>query len=220
MCQCGSWPANGRFPHSGTGAGQPADPARSGPGPLALAGVLGGLVGIVVLIGPGLTGVGASIEPAALAVLLVATITWAVGSLYSRDAVLPASPLMGTAAEMLAGGAGLLALGVFSGEFNQLHISQISTTSLLSLGYLVIFGSWVGFSAYVWLLRVAPTSLVATYAYVNPIVALFLGHLIVAEPVGYRTLLAAAIIIGSVMVTNLGATTRHKPRAGAEQVSG
>ena len=191
-----------------------------GPGPLALAGVLGGLAGIVVLVGPGLTGLAAPIQPSALAVLLFGTITWAVGSLYSRDAILPASPLMGTAAEMLAGGAGLLVLGTVSGQWNQLHIGQISTTSLLSLAYLVVFGSWVGFSAYVWLLRVAPTSLVATYAYVNPIVALFLGHLVAAEPVGYRTLLAAAIIIGSVMVTKLGTTAQDKPETGAEQVGG
>jgi drug/metabolite transporter (DMT)-like permease len=96
------------------------------------------------------------------------------------------------------GGLALGLLGLFSGDFARLNLAAISTSSLLGTLYLIVFGALVGFSAYTWLLRVAPTSLVSTYAYVNPLVALVLGVLLGNEAIGPRTLLAAAVILGSV----------------------
>jgi drug/metabolite transporter (DMT)-like permease len=100
--------------------------------------------------------------------------------------------------EMLMGGLGLVVLGSLSGEFGRLNLSAISSRSLWGLAYLIIFGSWVGFAAYVWLLRMAPTTLVSTYAYVNPLVAIFIGNWLAAEPLTARILIAAAIILSSV----------------------
>jgi drug/metabolite transporter (DMT)-like permease len=97
--------------------------------------------------------------------------------------------------EMIAGGALLTLAGVVTGELGKVHISQISGESFLGLLYLIVFGSWIGFSSYVWLLRVAPVSLVGTYAYVNPVVAVLLGWAILSEAVSGRTILAGAIIV-------------------------
>ena len=144
-----------------------------------------------------------------IAALLLAGLLWSTGSLYSRGAQLPESPLMGTAAEMLIGGAGLVALGTLSGEWGRLEIAEISARSLWGLGYLVVFGSLVGFAAYTWLLRNAPTPLVSTYAYVNPLIAIVVGYFLAQEPLTTRTLIAAALIIGSVMLIT---TARSRPR--------
>ncbi len=105
--------------------------------------------------------------------------------------------------EMLTGGAGLLLLGILTGELTRLDIMSISARSLSGFFYLVVFGSWIGFSAYTWLLRAAPTPWVSTYAYINPVVAVILGHLLAAEPLTPRTLVAAAIVVGSVALTTL-----------------
>ncbi len=105
--------------------------------------------------------------------------------------------------EMLAGGAGLLVLGSLTGEWERLNLASISARSLWGLAYLIVFGSWVGFAAYTWLLRVAPTPLVSTYAYVNPVVAILLGHLLAEEPLTPRILMSTAIIIGSVALTTM-----------------
>jgi drug/metabolite transporter (DMT)-like permease len=144
--------------------------------------------------------------------LTFAAFIWAVGSLYSRGARLPASPLLGTGMEMLAGGFGLLILGTLTGEWSQLDLAAIAPRSWWGLLYLIVIGSWVGFAAYTWLLRVAPTSLVSTYAYVNPLVAIAMGSWLAAEPVTLRVLVAAAIIIGSValITLTLPATQRAK----------
>ena len=100
---------------------------------------------------------------------------WAAGSISSRYAELPDSPMMGSAIEMLVGAVALLILGTLTGEFGRLQVAEISTRSLLGLAYLIVFGSLIGYTAYTWLLQVAPTSLVSTYAYVNPLVALVIG---------------------------------------------
>jgi drug/metabolite transporter (DMT)-like permease len=122
-------------------------------------------------------------------VLTLACFFWAVGSLYNRGAKLPSSPLLGTGMEMLAGGLGLLLLGTLVGEWGRLDLGAVSTRSLLGLGYLIFFGSLVGFAAYTWLLRVAPTALVSTYAYVNPLVAILLGNWLASEPLTPRVLI-------------------------------
>lgn len=165
----------------------------------AILGVGLGFVGIVLLVGPAhLIGLGGGVDLVGAAALTLAAFSWAIGSLYNRAARLPASPLLGTGMEMLMGGLGLVILGSLTGEFSRINLSAISVRSLWGLAYLIIFGSWVGFVAYVWLLRVAPTTLVSTYAYVNPLVAIFIGNWLAAEPITSRILIAAAIILGSV----------------------
>lgn len=178
------------------------DALRSGgrlPARWALVGVALGFFGIVLLVGPAhVIGLEGSVDLFGAGALTFAAFSWAIGSLYNRGARLPASPLLGTGMEMLMGGLGLVLLGGFSGEFSRLDWASISAKSLWGLAYLVIFGSWVGFAAYVWLLRVAPTTLVSTYAYVNPLVAIFIGNWLAAEPLTVRILIAAAIILSSV----------------------
>ena len=169
-----------------------------------VAGVVLGFLGIFVLIGPAqFLGIQGSVDPLGAAVLTFAAFIWAVGSLYSRGARLPASPLLGTGMEMLAGGLGLLILGTLTGEWARLDLVAIAPRSWWGLLYLIVMGSWVGFAAYTWLLRVAPTTLVSTYAYVNPLVAIVIGNWLASEPVTPRILVAAAIIIGSVALITL-----------------
>ena len=176
-------------------------PGGHRPGLLAVAGILIGFGGVVLLIRSVAGAADATSLPAAAA-LILASLTWSIGSLYGRTATLPASQLLGTAMEMLAGGAALLLIAIVAGEWNDLDIATVSRRSALALIYLTVIGS-SAFVAYVWLLRVAPTPLVATYAYVNPLVAVLLGYFIAREPMALRTLLAAALIIGSVALVSL-----------------
>jgi len=181
------------------------DSLRAGgrrPSWLAIVGVLVGFAGIVVLIGPGASSAD-KIDPIGAGVLVLATVAWAAGSLYSRKAALPVSPLLGTSMEMMMGGLGLLTLGTVTGEWGRLNLSAVSNESWLGWGYLIVFGSWVGFGSYTWLLRVAPTPLVSTYAYVNPIVAVLMGNWLASEPLTPRTLIAAGVIVGSVVLTTI-----------------
>ena len=170
---------------------------RSGirPGRKVFGGLLLGFAGLVLLLDPiKLIGSG-HIDPLGALVLLFGSFSWASGSLYSRHAKLPSSQLLATAMEMLMGGALLLVLSLFTGQWTAFEPSKISTTSLLSLSYLVVFGSIVAFTAYSWLLQVSTPARVATYAYVNPLVAVFLGWAFVGEPLTMRILLAAAVIL-------------------------
>lgn len=183
-----------------------------------LAGVALGFVGIVLLVGPSqLAGSGLVLEPAGVVVLLFSALFWAIGSLFGRDARLPDSPLMGTAMEMLAGSAGLFLLSTLTGEWGRLDLAAISVPSLLGLGYLIVFGSLVGYAAYTWLLRVAPTPLVATYAYVNPLIAILAGSLLANEVLNSRILAAALVIISATALINTARNKapRDRSRAGA-----
>jgi drug/metabolite transporter (DMT)-like permease len=165
-------------------------------------GVLVGLFGIFLLANPWQAHTAASppLNPIGIIVLLVAALSWSIGSLYSRNARLPDSPLLGTGMEMLVGSAGLFAFATLIGEWKQFDLSTISMRSVSGLTYLIIFGSGIGFVAYTWLLRNAPTSIVSTYAYVNPVVAILLGSIIADEPLGTIELISAAIIIASVVL--------------------
>jgi drug/metabolite transporter (DMT)-like permease len=168
-----------------------------------VAGVLIGFAGITVLVGPSSwSGPQLDFDIAGVIALLAAAIFWAIGSLYSRNAALPASSLLGTGMEMLAGGAGLVFVGTVLGEWAYLDVGAISVESLLGLTYLILFGSLVGFVSYTWLLRNAPTPLVSTYAYVNPLIAILLGSLIAREPLTLRILLASAVILSAVGLIN------------------
>ena len=162
-------------------------------------------------------------DPLGVGMVVLASLSWAGGSLYARRAPMPARPLVGVAMEMLAGGLALGIVGLLRGELAQVHPERFSLESLLGLGYLIVFGSWVAFSAYVWLLRVTRTSLVATYAYVNPIVAVLAGWLILSEPVGIRTLLAGLVIlVGVALIVTARSTAEEaeegEPGAGAPPV--
>ena len=176
--------------------------------PLTALGVVVGFVGIVLLVGPGqLIGLSGSasggVDPLGGGVLLLGSLLWSIGSLYTRHARLPASPLLGTGMEMLAGGAGLLLLSTLTGEWARLDLAAIAPQSAWGLVYLIFFGALVGFGAYTWLLRVAPTSLVSTYAYVNPVVAIFVGNLLAQEPLSPRVVIAAVVILGAVALITL-----------------
>ncbi|MFF2655814.1 EamA family transporter [Kitasatospora sp. NPDC058032] len=165
------------------------------PKPAELAGVLLGLVGLAVLSVPA---VGGDIAPAGVVAILCGTLTWAFGSFASKRIRMPANVLAASAYQMLAGGLGNALIGLARGEQHGLHPGDISTRSWLALGFLVVFGSLVAFTAYAWLLRSAPLTLVATYAYVNPVVAVLLGRLVLAEPLTGPTLLGGAIVVAGV----------------------
>ena len=170
---------------------------RRRPSGLVLGGLAAGIVGVAVLLVPveGLDG----LDPLGVGLVVVAALSWAGGSIYARHASLPRSGLLGTGMEMLAGGACLLVGGALIGEVGRTDLGAFSTSSLLAWAYLVVFGSIVAFTAYTWLLHRVPVSIVGTYAYVNPIVAVALGALILSEPITLRTAVAAAIIIGAVV---------------------
>jgi drug/metabolite transporter (DMT)-like permease len=152
-----------------------------------------------------------NLDTVAILALVLAAFLWSLGSVYSRDAEMPKSSLMGTGIEMLAGAAGLFIAGTISGELQALDFAAIRPASLLGLGYLVAFGSLIGFVAYAWLLRNAPLSLVSTYAYVNPVIAIFLGAWLGSEFINAQIIIAALVIIGSVVVINLSRQSRIRP---------
>jgi drug/metabolite transporter (DMT)-like permease len=177
---------------------------------LVLVGIGVGLAGVVLLVWPFGDGANA-FDLAGVVILLVAPLGWAHGSLYSaRKAVLPARPLMATGLQMLLGSVALFSEAVLTGELGRFRPEAVSASSLAALAYLTVFGSLLAFNAYAWLLRNAPLSLVSTYAYVNPVVAVALGGLILAEPITPRTLVASAVIVAAVamIVTARGRMAR------------
>ena len=170
---------------------------RRMPSLLAIGGLLVGLVGVAILLLPS-SGLDA-LDPVGIGILVVAAISWACGSLYARRGPLPANHLLGTGMEQLAGGLVLLAVGVAVGEIGSFDPAKVTTASLLGLAFLVVFGSLVAFTAYVWLLNHVAVTTVATYAYVNPVVAVALGFAFRGETLSLRSLAAAALIIGAVV---------------------
>ncbi len=167
--------------------------------PLAAA-IAVGLIGVALLVGPADLAGGGRVDPFGAVVLVLASLGWAAGSLYSRRATVPSGALLATGMQQLAGGVLLLAGGALAGELGSLHPESFSMRSLLSLAYLIAFGSLLGFTAYIWLLGHVAPALVSTYAYVNPVVAVFLGAALAAEPITPRTLIASAIIVGAVAI--------------------
>jgi drug/metabolite transporter (DMT)-like permease len=173
-----------------------------------IVGLLIGFVGIFILVGPSeISGSAMKLNTYGVMALLAACLFWATGSMYSKSADLPKSSLMSTGAQMLMGSMSLFIVSVMSGELRGWDITAVSSRSLIGLLYLILVGSLVGFVSYGWLLQNAPISLVSTYAYVNPIVAVFLGVWILNEKMEPRIWLATGIIIGSVIFIN---STRPK----------
>ncbi|MFA4134324.1 MULTISPECIES: EamA family transporter [unclassified Brevibacillus] len=179
-----------------------------------MGGILFGLAGIAVLVVHPESSGNQGIDTVGIFALLFASISWAVGSLYSRNAKLPASPVMATALQMIIGGSLLGITSLFLDDWTKLHLSEITLRSWIAFGYLVGFGSIVAYTAYIWLLKNAEPSLVATYAYVNPIVAVFLGWLIADEQLTSQTLIAAVMIIAAVAIITM---FREKKSPGATQ---
>ena len=186
-------------------------PGGAKPTWLAILGLLIGFGGIFLLVGPAeLTGASHTLNPLGIGTLLMAAFLWSVGSIYSRGADMPASSLMATGAEMLTGSIAIFAVSGLIGEWNGFTIASVSRSSWLGLLYLIMIGSLIGFVSYIWLLQNAPISLVATYAYVNPLVAVFLGAWLANETVNARILIAALIIISSVVLINQTKTRRRR----------
>ncbi|MFG3051603.1 EamA family transporter [Kitasatospora sp. NPDC048239] len=165
------------------------------PRPVELAGVLLGLAGLVVLSAPA---IGGDIAPVGVIAVICATLTWSAGSFAAKRIPMPASVLAASAYQMLAGGLGNVLIGLARGEEHGLDLAEVSGRSWMALGYLVLAGSLVGYTAYAWLLKSAPLTLVATYAYVNPVVAVLLGWLVLAEPLTGPTLAGGAIVVAGV----------------------
>lgn len=192
---------------------------RTRPGTAVIAGLLLGLAGIAVLVVPGRFAGGGHVDPLGAAALVTAALSWSFGSLLSRRVSLPASTLTATAMEMIAGGIWLWAAGLVFGEGSRLNAASVSLRSALSLGYLIVFGSLIGFSAYVWLLRVSTPARVSTYAYANPIVAVLLGAALAGEAVTPRILLAALVIVGAVaLIIRYGSRNQKSPSGEAVPV--
>ncbi|MBI5838710.1 MAG: EamA family transporter [Chloroflexi bacterium] len=179
-----------------------------------IVGLLIGFSGIYLLVGPSEFSGNMNLNPLGVTALLIACLLWAIGSIYSKSADLPKSALMMTGAEMLMGSLSLMVVSIVTGELKGFSFAQVSSSSWLGLAYLITFGSMIGFVSYAWLLQNAPISLVATYAYVNPVVAVFLGYLFLREPLTLWTLIAAGIIIGSVVFIN----SARQPKVGKEAV--
>jgi len=186
---------------------------------LVLLGIGIGLAGVALLVWPFGDGANA-IDLVGVAILIAAPIGWAHGSLYSaHKARLPARPLMATGLQMLFGAVALSGEAVLTGEPAQFHPDAVSASSLWALLYLTVFGSLVAFNAYAWLLRNAPLSLVGTYAYVNPVVAVALGALILHEEITPRTVIASLVIVGAVamIVTARGRSSRADAAAATSE---
>lgn len=170
---------------------------RRRPSWVVIGGLVGGIVGVVILLAP--VDPVSRIEPIGILLCLGAEIAWASGSIYAQRAPMPRSSPLATGMEMLAGGIALVGAGLLLGELGRTDLSAISLDSVLALAYLIAFGSIVAFTAYTWLLAHVPASTASTYAYVNPIVAVALGAILLSEPITPRTILATAIIVVAVV---------------------
>ena len=178
------------------------------------AGLLLGMVGLALLVGLDDLRGGGGVDLLGALVLTLGSMSWAIGSIAAKHIELPSDPLAATGLEMLCGGVLLLVLAALTGQFGAFHASAVSVRSLVSLGYLITFGSLVGFTAYIWLLGVVAPAKVATYAYVNPVVAVLLGWAFASEPLTARMLVAAAVIIAAVALITV-AQSRAAPSRSA-----
>ena len=162
-------------------------------------GVSLGIVGLAILVGAGGEVSGAIHLPSAL-ILCGGSVAWAAGSIYSRSADLPGSGLASAALTMLAAGVYFSVASLAAGDHRALDLAEVSLRSVAGLAYLAIFGSVIAYSAYIWLLQVSSPARVATYAYVNPVIAVFLGWAFAGESLTVRTMIAAGVILGAVIL--------------------
>ena len=163
-------------------------------------GIVLGFAGLALLVGPARLGSSGRIDPIGAGVLVIASFAWACGSIYSKHGSLPGSAMLSMSMQCLAGGTALWIGGFLTGEVHDFHLAAISLRSWLSVAYLIAFGSGIGFTAYIYILKNSTAARVATYAFVNPVVALLLGWILAGEELTLRTVIAAAVILGAVMV--------------------
>lgn len=163
-------------------------------------GVILGFAGLALLVGPSHLGASGRVNPLGAGVLLLASLSWACGSIYSKHGSLPGSAMLSMAMQCLGGGTALWIAGFLTGEVGRFHFAAISARSWLAVAYLIVFGSGIGFTAYIHILKNSTAAKVATYAFVNPVVALLLGWMIAGEALTLRTLVAAMVILGAVIL--------------------
>ena len=175
-------------------------PGGHRPVPKVMFGLVLGFAGVALLVGPVRLGGSERVDLGGVAVLVISCFAWACGSIYSKHGGMPSSALLGVAMQSFAGGVGLLFAGLVSGEFHRFHFAAVSGRSWVALAYLVVFGSGIGLSAYIYILQKSTAARVATYALVNPVVALFLGWLIAGETISLRTVVAAVVILTAVIL--------------------
>ncbi len=180
-------------------------PGGQRPSPRVILGILFGLAGVGILVQPQKSG---AVDPAGAAALLFASASWAAGSVLSKRVRLPASPILSTAMQMLCGGSLLLVIGAIAGEWASIHLQSITTKSALAVVYLMVFGSIIGFTAFVWLLRNTTAVIATSYAYVNPLVAVLLGWALNGETPSPRTATAGALVVSAVVLI----TTARPPK--------
>jgi drug/metabolite transporter (DMT)-like permease len=161
-------------------------------------GLVAGFAGEALLVGG--SAIGGDVPLGGMLIAVGASIAWATGSLYARNAPLPRAPLLGSGMQQVAGATLILFVAALTGAFAGSHPSEVSAASWLGLAWLIVAGSFVGFSAYLWLLRNVRTSLVGTYAYVNPVVAVLLGSSLLGEPLTWQTLAGGGIILAGVFL--------------------
>lgn len=180
------------------------------PPALTWVGILVGLAGVAVICVPrgGIEGV----EAWGIGILLFGTVSWAFGSYFSPRLGLPRNALVASAYEMLAGGVMLMVVSASAGEFGELQVSAVPAKGWLALVYLIVLGSLLGYTAYGYLLANAPLSLVGTYAYVNPVVAVLLGWAILAEPVTAIVLVGGTLVVGGVVLVMNGERASARAR--------
>jgi drug/metabolite transporter (DMT)-like permease len=167
---------------------------------VAAAGIGLGILGVAILVGPSVA-VDRSLDPAGVVALLISPIAWSAGSLFSAHrATLPPDPLVATSAQMLTGGLLLIGMSLAVGEPGGFRVEQVTVDSAAAFAYLTVIGSLVAFTAYAWLLRHAPLPLIATYAFVNPVVAVFLGAVVLGEAITPIQLVAGGVIVAGVAV--------------------
>jgi len=194
----------------------------SRPNGMVMSGLLIGFMGIILLVkSSGGSDLSGTTTPwVGYAALVTASLSWAIGSIYSRIAKLPEAPLLAIAMQMLTGGFFCLVFGIITGEGGRFDVTAISLQSALALGYLIFFGSIVGFSAFIWLLKAADPTIASTYAYVNPIVAVILGWALAGEQMTLQAALAALIIVISVVMITKGNQQKGKAYAAPQAVVG
>jgi drug/metabolite transporter (DMT)-like permease len=169
-------------------------------------GVSVGVAGVAMLVGPGALPAGSRPPTIDIIALLLASVSWWIGSFYSKHAKVRTPLMIASAMQMLTGSACMLLTGWILGEGRTFHLASVTPISWVAFGYLVVAGSIIAFPVYVWLLEHSTPAKVSTYAYVNPVVAVILGWALLGEPLNLRILLAGAVIIGAVAIITIGRT--------------
>jgi drug/metabolite transporter (DMT)-like permease len=190
-------------------------PAGHRPVPKVILGLILGFAGVALLVGPSHWGGSERVDLRGVAVLVVACFAWACGSIYAKHGGLPSSALLGVAMQSFAGGMALLLAGLISGEFHGFRFAAVSWRSWVALAYLIVFGSCIGLSAYLYILQKSTAPRVATYALVNPVVALLLGWFFADEIISLRTVVATVVILTAVVLV---ITAPHRAPAPKEDL--